>query len=91
MADEIRDNPARSRFEMDAGEDIAVVNYRLVPGIITLSHTEVPEDLEGQGYGSTIVRGVLDIVRSRGLKIAPACGFVAAFIRKNPEFQDLLA
>ena len=87
---DIRDNPARGRFEMDAGGDIAVVNYRLAPGVITLSHTEVPQELEGQGYASRMVRGVLDIVRARGLKVVPACGFVAAFIRKNPEFQDLL-
>jgi predicted GNAT family acetyltransferase len=90
MADEIRDNPARGRFEMDAGDGVAFVNYKLVPGVITLTHTEVPQELEGQGNGSKIVRGVLDIVRARGLKVVPACGFVAAFIRKNPEFQDLL-
>ena len=75
MADEIRDNPARSRFEMDAGDGIAFVNYRLTPGMIVLSHTEVPEQLEGQGLSS---------------KVVPACGFVAAFIRKNPEFRPLL-
>ena len=90
MADEIRDNSARNRFEMDAGDGIAFVNYRLTPGMIVLSHTEVPEQLEGQGLGSKIVRGVLDIVRARGLKLVPACGFVAAFIRKNPEFRPLL-
>jgi predicted GNAT family acetyltransferase len=91
MPDEIRDNPVRNRFEMDAGDDIAVVNYRLSPGMIMLSHTEVPEELEGRGLGSRIVRGVLDMVRARGLKVVPACGFVAAFIRKNPDYQDLLA
>jgi predicted GNAT family acetyltransferase len=91
MSDEIRDNSARGRFEMNAGDDIAVIYYGLAPGIITLSHTEVPEELEGRGLGSTIVRGVLDIVRARGLKVVPACGFVAAFIRKNPDYQDLLA
>jgi predicted GNAT family acetyltransferase len=90
MPNEIRDNSDRNRFEMDAGNGIAVVNYRLAPGMITLSHTEVPEELEGQGLGSTIVRGVLDIVRTRGLKVVPACGFVAAFIRKNPDYRDLL-
>jgi uncharacterized protein len=91
MTSEIRDNPVRSRFEMDAGNDVAFVNYRLAPGVITLSHTEVPEELEGQGNGSKIVRGVLDIVRARGLKVVPACGFVAAFIRKNPDYRNLLA
>lgn len=91
MATDIRDNSARNRFEMDAGNDVAFVNYRLAPGAITLTHTEVPEELEGQGLGSTIVRGVLDIARARGLKVVPACGFVSAFIRKNPSYQDLLA
>ena len=90
MTNDIRDNPARDRFEMQAGDDIAVVNYRLAPGVITLSHTEVPQELEGQGLGSKLVRGVLDIVRARGLKVVPACGFVAAFIRKNPDYRDLL-
>lgn len=91
MGHDIRDNTSRNRFEMDAGNDVAIVNYRLSPGVIMLTHTEVPEELEGQGLGSTIVRGVLHTVRARGLKVVPACGFVSAFIRKNPEFQDLLA
>jgi len=91
MGHDIRDNTSRNRFEMDAGNDVAIVNYRLSPGVIMLTHTEVPEELEGQGLGSTIVRGVLQIVRTRGLKVVPACEFVSAFIRKNPEFQDLLA
>ena len=88
---DVRDNPDSNRFEMAAGNDIAFVRYALSPGVITLSHTEVPEELEGQGLGSQIVRGALDIVRARGLKVVPACGFVAAFIRKNPDYRDLLA
>ena len=91
VTNDIRDNTARNRFEMDAGNDVAVVNYRLSPGVLMLTHTEVPQEREGQGLGSTIVRGVLQIARARGLKVVPACGFVSAFIRKNPEFQDLLA
>jgi uncharacterized protein len=90
VTNDIRDNTARNRFEMDVGNDVAIVNYRLSPGVLMLTHTEVPQELEGQGLGSTIVRGVLQIARARGLKVVPACGFVSAFIRKNPEFQDLL-
>ena len=90
VTNDIRDNTARNRFEMDAGNDVAIVNYRLSPGVLMLTHTEVPQEREGQGLGSTIVRGVLQIARARGLKVVPACGFVSAFIRKNPEFQDLL-
>lgn len=90
VTNDIRDNTARNRFEMDVGNAVAVVNYRLSLGVLMLTHTEVPQEREGQSLGSTIVRGVLQIARARGLKIVPACGFVSAFIRKNPEFQDLL-
>jgi predicted GNAT family acetyltransferase len=33
----------------------------------------------------------LDDARERGLKVAPRCWFVAAYIEKNPEYADLVA
>ena len=35
MPDAVRNNKADQRFEMRAGEDIAVAYYRLEPGVIT--------------------------------------------------------
>jgi uncharacterized protein len=87
----VRDNPARSRFEMDVNGDVAVANYRLSPGVIDIRHTEVPDEFSGRGLGTTLIQGTLDIVRARGLKVVPSCAFVAAFIRKHPEYRDLLA
>ena len=91
MANTVRDNPAQNRFEMDLGDSIAIANYRLSPGVVTIYHTEVPPRHGGQGIGSALVRGVLDIIRARNEKVQPRCPFVTAFIRKNPEYQDLLA
>ncbi len=48
-------------------------------------------ELEGRGIGSRLVSGTLDLIRGRGEKVIPACSFVAAFIRKHAEYQDLLA
>lgn len=87
---EIRDNAAQQRFEMDVGDEIAELRYRLSPGVITLTHTETPRQYEGQGIGSALVRAVLDQARARGLKVVPACDFVASVIRKHPEYADLL-
>jgi uncharacterized protein len=86
----VRDNPDLNRFEMDIGDALAVANYRAAPGVLTIYHTEVPSELEGRGHGSTLVRGVLDLVRARGLKIVPRCGFVRAFIARHPEYSDLV-
>jgi len=90
MADEIRDNKAESRFEMDADGELAVAYYRREPGVITFTHTEVPAELNGKGIGSRLVKGALDAARAQGLKVIPKCPFVRAYIEKHAEYADLL-
>ena len=89
---EVRDNPARSRFEMVSGDAVAFVAYSRVGGDrIALLHTEVPEVLSGKGVGSTLVRGVLDALRAEGSKVVPRCEFVAAYVERHPEYRNLMA
>jgi hypothetical protein len=42
MPSPVRDNPARSRFELDADGVTAFMNYRLAGKVISLDHTETP-------------------------------------------------
>jgi predicted GNAT family acetyltransferase len=91
MPSAVRDNPDLSRFEMDIGDSLAVANYRLVAGVMTIYYTQVPAELEGRGHGSTLVQGALDLIRARGQKVVPGCGFVRAFIARHHEYHDLLA
>ena len=86
----LRDNTEAHRYELDVDGEIASVYYRLAPGVITLVHTEVPEALGGRGIGSKLVREVLEDVRTKGLKVVARCPFVAAYMGKHPEFNDLL-
>jgi hypothetical protein len=88
---EVTDNRAKQRFELKAGDHLAMAYYTLSGGVITFTHTEVPQELSGQGIGSRLARGALEQVRARGLKVVAQCPFIAAFIRKNPEFAALLA
>lgn len=91
MSSAVIDNAAEHRFELKAGDHLAMSHYTLAPGIITFTHTEVPPELSGQGVGSRLARGALEQVRARGLKVVPRCPFIAAFIAKNAEFADLVA
>jgi predicted GNAT family acetyltransferase len=91
MSDAVTDNPAEHRFELKAGDHLAIATYRLAPGVITFIHAEVPSALSGQGIGSRLARGALEQARARGLKVEPRCPFIAAFIAKNAEFGDLVA
>ena len=89
MTNTVCDNPELHRFEMDLGDSIAVANYREVPGALMITRTEVPPAHGGQGIGSALVSAVLEIIRARGLKVVPRCGFVAAYLAKHPEYRDL--
>lgn len=90
MADQVRNNAAQNRFELDADGGTAVAYYRLTPGLITFTHTETPFALRGRGVASRLVRSALEAARAQGLKVVPACAFVGAYIAKHPEFGDLL-
>jgi hypothetical protein len=89
MSSAVRDNPARKRYELELNGGTAFVTYTRAPRVITLLHAEVPPALEGRGYGSALVRGVLEQVRADGNKMIPLCPFIAAYLLKHPEFDDL--
>ncbi len=87
----MRDNPEKHRFEVDLGDDsLALAEYNLIHGKIVFTHTEVPRTHEGEGIGSALVRFALAAARERGLQVVPICPFVAAYIKKHVEEQDLL-
>ena len=88
---EVRDNTERQRFELDAGGHVAFSEYRRSGDVLTILHTEVPQALEGRGIGSALARGLLDLARAQKLKVKPRCPFVAAYIKKHPEYADLVA
>lgn len=89
-AADVRDNTARHRFELEVDGHVAKAHYTLAPGVITFTHTEVPKELGGRGIGTKLAQGALSAVRARGLKVVPQCPFIAAFMRKNPTFDDIL-
>jgi uncharacterized protein len=85
------DNPERHRYELRFGDTVAgVVQYATEPGTIVLVHTEIAESVEGEGLGSKLVSGALDDIRARGLEVVPLCPFAAAYIRRHPEYADLV-
>ncbi len=91
MTTAVRDDAALKRFELEIDGHTAYLYYRPEPGVITLVHTEVPPALGGRGVGSTLVRGALETIRANGLKVVAKCPFVAAYMGKHAEFNDLIA
>lgn len=91
----LTDNTALHRYEFaldepDAKGGVAIAAYTERPGVRVITHTEVPAQLRGRGIGARMVRAVLDDIRARGLKVVPRCPFVRDFIRRFPDYADLL-
>jgi predicted GNAT family acetyltransferase len=87
----VTDNPEEHRYEARVGEDVrGFLDYHLQPGLMTIMHTEVDRAAEGKGVGSALAAGALDDIRRRGLSILVVCPFVRAYLRRHPEYADLV-
>jgi uncharacterized protein len=86
----VTDNAEQSRFELPVDGGTAVLQYMERNGALYLTHTEVPPELAGQGIGGRIVKHALDQAKGRGMKVAPWCPFVRAYIDRHPEYESLV-
>jgi predicted GNAT family acetyltransferase len=91
MSQGVSDNISRSRFELVEQGQVAFADYVLRDGVLVIPHVEAPVPLRGTGAAGRLMTGVLELIRERGLKVVPVCSYAAAFIRRHPEHQDLLA
>ena len=83
------DDQQRYVLEID-GQPLGVAQYQEDGDRQIFTHTEVDDSLAGQGMGSTLVRESLDDARRRGKRIVPVCEFVAAYVKKHPEWNDIV-
>jgi len=88
----VDDQPAAQRYEARLeGRVVAFTEYRRVRGRLVFFHTQVDPAFEGRGIGSRLAAGALDDVRAKGLTIAVKCPFIAAYLERHPEYDDLRA
>ncbi len=87
----ITHNAAAHRFENIQNGALAECSYRLNGDVMDLHHTGVPVALQGQGLAAWLVKAALDHARAHRLRVQPSCSYVAAYMQRHPETQDLLA
>lgn len=83
-------NAKKFRFEVLSGALVSKLEYRLGRDTIALVHTEVPDELQGQGIGSAIVRTALQHALDNELTVLVHCPFVAAYVERHPEWKDIV-
>jgi predicted GNAT family acetyltransferase len=83
--------PDRRRYELRDGEKvIGAAHYRRRPGQVVFTHTVVDDAYEGQGLGAELARQALTDVKESGLRIVPVCPFIAAYLRRHHEYDDVV-
>jgi predicted GNAT family acetyltransferase len=84
--------PDQRRYELRVdGELAGWAEYLPAGDSVIVAHTEIAEEREGQGLGSVLIRDTLDQIRASGKTVIPTCPFTAAYIRRHPEYVDLVA
>ncbi len=85
---EIVNNQKQQQFEVVIGDHKAELVYRLRKNTLFLLHTYVPEELGGQGIASKLAITALEYAKAKGHKLAVLCPFVAAYVKKHPEWYE---
>jgi hypothetical protein len=81
----------RQRFVCTVDGLESVLDYRSEPGRLLFTHTGVDPSLQGRGIAAALVAAGFAHARAVGLKVVPMCSYVAAYARRHPAVQDLLA
>lgn len=89
--EEVVDNVAESRYEIRADGDVAgFAAYTRSGDHVTFTHTEIDDAFEGRGLGSRLARAALDHTRQQHRTVTPECPFIAGYIERHPEYNDLI-
>jgi predicted GNAT family acetyltransferase len=87
----VRENREKHRYELINGDEVAgFIVYQVRDGEYWLVHTELEDGYAGSGVGSFLVRKTLDDLRSKGAAVVPTCPFVGGWIKRHPDYQDLV-
>jgi hypothetical protein len=88
---EVRNNPQWTRYEVLVDGAVAgTAHYSVYEGSLVFDHTVIDEAYAGRGLGRVLAQGSLDDVRARGQRIVPLCEFIAGFLAKNPDYDDVV-
>ncbi|WP_432049832.1 GNAT family N-acetyltransferase [Verrucosispora sp. NA02020] len=93
MAVNVKDVPEASRYEARVEGESTVAGfaqYIRTAELVAFVHTEVSRQCEGRGVGAALARAGLDEARAAGLLVLPTCPFIAGWIARHPEYQDLV-
>ena len=78
-------------FELMVDGQRCVLDYTLQSGVMTITHTGVPEAVGGRGLAAELTKFALDHAQAQGWKVVPRCSYAAVYIQRHAQYAPLLA
>lgn len=79
------------QFELETEAGTALAQYQRKGDTLVLIHTEVPPRVREQGIAGQLAVAAAEYARENGLKLVPACAYMASYFKKHPEHRDILS
>ncbi len=82
----------RQRFEARLPGGTAFLAYATAGDkVLEMYSTFVPGKERGKGVAAALVEAALAHARAEGYRVIPSCWYVALWIRRHPQYADLVA
>lgn len=86
----ITHNQQNHRFETIVDAHMAYVEYVPFEKGIRMTHTIVPQPIEGRGIAAALVKATLEFALREKIKVVPICSYVVAYLKRHTEYETLL-
>lgn len=86
---ELRDTG--DRYEMDEQGHTSYADYRLKDDVLYIDYVFAPPPLRGTGASGRLMQAIGARARDAGVRIVPICGYAAAWLKRSPDYRDLVA
>ncbi len=85
-------NELMRRYELNQEGKMAFLAWEeRASGELVFNHTFVPPELRGRNLAAILTEHALDDARAQGRKVVPQCSYVAAYMERNRNYDDLRA
>jgi predicted GNAT family acetyltransferase len=87
---EVTHNEAENRFETWIQGQLSKLDYLRDGTTMVMTHVGVHPDLRGQGIAGRLTQVALEYAAKNALRVIPMCSYVATYIRRHPQYQELV-
>ena len=90
MKPDITHDAANRRFETVVDGAHCTLDYELDGTTMTITHTHVPEPVEGRGIAAALMEAALTHARASGWRVVPKCSYAVAYLGRHREWADIV-